>query len=246
MKPLLRERLEPGIEVLRLNRPERRNALNSEMLELLVGALRELEVDAGLRAVVLSTTSPLALCAGVDVGERLDRAGGMRRMETFVALYAAIEALPVPLICVCVGHCVGGGAELVTSADLRVGGTNLGLRFVGARLGVPIGVARLVPLVGLSRAKELVFSGHVIRVEEALRLGMLARTAEPEDAERVALDLAREVAAHLPSSVRRFKTLFRDFSHSHDRVAQENEILLEFQRTGDGLPAQPPLDDPSG
>jgi enoyl-CoA hydratase/carnithine racemase len=237
---LLRERLDPGIEVLRLNRPGRRNALNSELLELLVAALRELEVDPSVRVVVLSTTSVLALCAGVDVGERLDRDGGMRRMETFVALYAAIEALPVPLIGVCVGHCVGGGAELVTSADLRVGGTNLGLRFVGARLGVPIGVARLVPLVGLSRAKELVFSGHVIRVEEAERLGMLARTAEPEDAEAVALDLAREVAAHSSSSVRRFKTMFREFSHSHDRVARENEILLEFQRTGDGLPAKPP------
>lgn len=239
MEPLLRERLEPGIEVLRLNRPERRNALNSELLGALVTALRELEVDPTVRVVVLSTTSVLALCAGIDVGEVLDHEGGIRRMEIFVAMYAALEALPVPLVCVCVGHCVGGGAELVTSADLRVGATNLGLRFVGARLGVPIGVARLVPLVGLSRAKELVFSGHVIRVEEAARVGLLARTAEPAQAEAVALDLAREVAAHSASSVRRFKAMFREFEHSHERVARENEILREFQRRGDGLPAKP-------
>jgi enoyl-CoA hydratase/carnithine racemase len=76
MEPLLRERLDPGIEVLRLNRPERRNALNSEILELLVAALRELEVDPALRVVVLSTTSALALCAGIEVSEQLDRAGG--------------------------------------------------------------------------------------------------------------------------------------------------------------------------
>ncbi len=238
MKPVLRERLDPGIEVLRLNRPERRNALDSATLEFLVEALRGITADPSVRAVVLSSTSTLALCAGIDVGEPLDRAGGLKRMETFVALYAAIEELPVPLICVCVGHCVGGGAELVTSADLRVGGTNLGLRFVGARLGVPIGVARLVPLVGLSRAKELVFSGHVIRVEEAMRLGLLARTAEPDDAETVALRLAGEVAAQSTESVRRFKAMFREFGHSQERVARENEILLAFQREGDGLPSQ--------
>lgn len=237
MATLLRERLDPGIEVLRLNRPAQRNALDSATLELLVTALHELSVDPSVRVVVLSSTSVLALCAGVDVAEPLDREGGIRRMDTFVALYAAIEALPVPLVCVCVGHCIGAGAELVTSADLRIGATNLGLGFVGARLGVPIGVARLVPLVGLSRAKELVFSGHVIRMEEARTLGLLARTAEPEDAELVAIRLAREVAGHSSVSVRRFKAMFREFESSHMRVARENEILVEFQRDGDGLPA---------
>ncbi len=239
MQPVLRERLDPGIEVLRLNRPERRNALDSATLELLVEALAELALDSSVRVVVLSTTSILALCAGIDVGEPLDHAGGIRRMETFVQMYAAIEALPMPLICVCLGHCIGGGAELVTSADLRVGATNLKLRFVGARLGVPIGVARLVPLVGLSRAKELVFSGHVIRVDEARTLGLLARTAEPEDAETVALRLARELAAHSSESVRRYKAIFREFERSQARVDRENEILLQFQREGDGLPSGP-------
>ncbi len=237
METVLRERLEPGIEVLRLNRPERRNALDSATLKLLVSALRDLAGDRSVRVVVLSSTSILALCAGIDVGEPLDRAGGIRRMETFVAMYAAIEALPMPLICVCVGHCVGGGAELVTSADLRVGATNLGLRFVGARLGVPIGVARLVPLVGLSRAKELVFSGHVIRADEARTLGLLARIAEPEDAEAVAIRLAREIASHSAESVRRYKAIFREFENSRARVERENQILLDFQREGDGLPS---------
>jgi enoyl-CoA hydratase/carnithine racemase len=239
VETVLRERLDPGIEVLRLNRPERRNALDTATLAQLVGALRDLADDPSVRVVVLSSTSVLALCAGIDVGEPLDRAGGIARMEIFVALYAAIEALPMPLICVCVGHCVGGGAELVTSADLRVGATNLKLRFVGARLGVPIGVARLVPLVGLSRAKELVFSGHVIRADEARTLGLLARIAEPEDAEAVALRLAREVASHSSESVRRYKAIFREFEASKARVDRENEILLRFQRDGDGLPSGP-------
>ncbi|HEU0317741.1 MAG TPA: enoyl-CoA hydratase/isomerase family protein, partial [Solirubrobacteraceae bacterium] len=67
METVLRERLDPGIEVLRLNRPDRRNALDSATLELLVEALAELALDPSVRVVVLSSTSILALCAGIDV-----------------------------------------------------------------------------------------------------------------------------------------------------------------------------------
>ena len=109
--------------------------------------------------LVLSTTSTRAFCAGADVGEQLDRAGGVARMEAFAELYAALDAFPAPVVCVCVGNCVGAGAELVAGSDLRVGGDNLKLAWAGARLGVPVGPARLAPLVGVARAKDLVFTG---------------------------------------------------------------------------------------
>lgn len=240
MKTLLRERLDPGIEVLRLNRPERRNALDTATLEVLAAALAELSVDSELRVVVFSTTSERALCAGADVGEPLDVAGGVQRMEGFARFYAAVEACPVPTICVCVGNCVGAGAELVAGCDLRVGGANLKLAWAGSRLGVPVGVARLVPLVGLARAKDLVFSGRVVGVEEAASLGLLvARTADDADAgttEAAAIELARELAARPPEGLRRLKGMFRDFEGTAGRVARENEILVDWQRFGAGLP----------
>ncbi len=80
-------------------------------------------------------------------------------MERFAALYAAVEAFPLPTVAVCVGNCVGAGAELAAGCDLRVGGDNMKLAWAGARLGVPVGPARLVPLVGLSRAKEWILTG---------------------------------------------------------------------------------------
>jgi enoyl-CoA hydratase/carnithine racemase len=236
MASLKRHRADPGIELLRLDRPERRNALDSGTLAELHGALGELAADAQCGVLVLSTTSERAFCAGADVEESLDREGGIERMAAFSRLYAAVEAFPAPTICVCVGNCVGAGAELAAGCDLRVGGDNLKLAWAGARLGVPVGVARLVPLVGLARAKELIFTGRTLDMDEADALGLLLATAPAAQAERVAVELAASVAAHPPDGMRRLKQMFRDFEASPERVARENAILEDWQRHGAGLP----------
>jgi enoyl-CoA hydratase/carnithine racemase len=157
-------------------------------------------------------------------------------MEAFARFYAAVEALPAPTIAVCVGNCVGAGAELAAGCDLRVGGDNLKLAWAGARLGVPVGPARLVPLVGLSRAKELIFTGRVVGMEEAAALGLLHRTAPVQEAEATALALAREIAAHPPAGLRRLKRMFREFEGTKSHVARENALLVDYQREGEGLP----------
>jgi enoyl-CoA hydratase/carnithine racemase len=209
MAALTRERLDDDIEVLRLDRPEVRNAMDSAMLAELDAALTELARDETLRALVFSTTSERALCAGADVAEQLDPEAGVARMEAFARLYAAIEAFPAPTIAVCVGNVVGAGAEVAAGCDLRVGGDNLKLVFPGAKLGVPVGPARLVPLVGLSKARELIMTGRVVGIDEAEALGLLARRAEASAAE---------------------------YEATKYRVARENAEIVEFQRTGGGLP----------
>jgi enoyl-CoA hydratase/carnithine racemase len=236
MGALTRERLDDGIEVLRLDRPEVRNAMDTALLVELGEALAALAADAALRVLVISTTSERALCAGADVAEELDPAGGVARMELFAALYGAIEAFPAPTIAVCVGNVVGAGAELACGCDLRVGGDNLKLVFPGARLGVPVGPARLVPLVGLSKARELIFTGRVVGEEEADGLGLLARRAPAAEAEAAAIALAGELAAHPAEGLRHLKRLFADYEHTAARVARENGEIVEFQRTGGGLP----------
>ena len=239
MSALRRQRIEPGIEILRLDRPAQRNAIDSALLAELVATLDELAAQPELRALVLSTTSERAFCAGADVAEQLDHGAGVARMEGFARLYAALEAFPAATICVCVGNCVGAGAELVAGCDLRVGGDNLKLAWPGARLGVPVGVARLAPLVGEARARELIFSGRTIGLEEATALGLIARAAPAAQAEQAAVGLAEELAAHPPDGLRRLKSLFRELSGSERRVARENEILVDWQRTGAGLPYRP-------
>src|SRR5687768_3550336 len=117
--------------------------MDSGLLAALLSELESLAADDSVRVLVFSTTSTRALCAGADVGEALDHAGGVARMEQFARMYAAVEAFPAPTVAVCVGNVVGAGAELAAGCDLRVGGDNLKLAWAGAKLGVPVGPARL-------------------------------------------------------------------------------------------------------
>jgi len=235
------ERPAPGIAVLRLDRPQRRNALDSGLLIELVDALDRLSIDDELRVLVFSTTSVRALCAGIDVTEELDYPGGVARMKSFSQFLAALEAFPFPTIAVCVGNCVGGGAEIVAGCDLRIAGENLKLAWAGARLGVPVGPARLTPLIGVARAKELIFTGRVVDADEAATIGLVHDTVPAEEAEEAALRLAGHVAAHAPQGVASLKAAFRELDGAQGRVAHENELLEVFQRKGPGLPqGRPP------
>jgi enoyl-CoA hydratase/carnithine racemase len=236
MTALQRERVDAGIEVMRLDRPEARNALDSAALIELETALAELAADPSLRVLVLSTTSERALCAGADVAEALDREAGVARMEAFARVYGAVEAFPAPTVCVCVGNVIGAGAELAAGCDLRVGADNLKLAWAGARLGVPVGPARLTPLVGLAAAKDLILTGRTVGMEEARALGLLQRTAPAGRAETAAIELARQLAAHPPQGMRALKRLFREVSQAAEHVGRENLALVDWQRTGSGLP----------
>jgi enoyl-CoA hydratase/carnithine racemase len=236
MTGLQRERVADGVEVVRLDRPERRNAMDTQTLDELLAALDALAADAELRTVVFSTTSTRALCAGADVAEELDRAGGIARMERFARMYQAVTDLPVPTIAVCVGNVVGAGAELAAACDLRVAGENVKLAWAGAKLGVPVGPARLVPLVGLSRAKDLIYSGRPVGAEEAGRIGLAERVVPTEEAEAAAIALATELASRPGEGLRRLKAMFRDYEDLAGRTARENVTLLDWQRYGQGLP----------
>jgi enoyl-CoA hydratase/carnithine racemase len=212
------------------------NALDSATLALLDQTFTTLAADDSLRVLVLSTTEVRALCAGADVGERLDHAAGVARMAAFTRMYAWLDEFPVPIIAVAVGNCVGAGAEIVAGADLRVGGNNLQLAWAGARLGVPVGPARLTPLIGLARAKDLILTGRTIGMVEAMTLGLLQRTAAAEEAEDLAVHVAGEIAGQHPAGVRVLKQMFRELDGTARRTAYENEHLMGFQQHGAGIP----------
>jgi enoyl-CoA hydratase/carnithine racemase len=225
-----RERLD-DIEVVRLDRPDARNAMSTALLTELVAALEELAADRSLRALVVSTTNTDALSAGADVREELDAAGGLARMTLFTRMYSLVDTFPAAMIAVCVGNCVGAGAELAAGCDLRVAGDNLKLKWAGGTHGVPVGPARLTHLIGLSRAKELVFSGRTIGAEEALSIGLVHDAVPAAEAEARALERARALG-----DVRVLKELFRGVVDSGRHVAVENAELLAFQERGRGLP----------
>ncbi len=222
--------------MLRLQRPEARNAINTQMLAEMLEHLTVAAGDDSARVLVISSADHIGLSAGADVREELDEDGRVRRMELFADLYDAITAFPKPTIAVCHGDVVGGGAEIAVACDMRVGGSNLRMRFPGAALGVPVGPARLVTLCGLATAKYLLLSSRTVGAEEALRLGLVNRVAPAAGTEEAALDLAAEVAAHPPEAVARIKRMLHEWDAVEERSRAEGHGQVEWQRSGPGLP----------
>ncbi len=148
-----------GIALLRLERDDARNAMNTQMLEEMLGHLASARDDDEARVLVISSNDHLGLSAGADVKEEMDDEAKVRRMQLFADLYDQIVAFPKPTVAACHGSVVGGGAEVAVACDLRVGGGNLRMRFPGAALGVPVGPARLClalrPLGGQVPAADL-------------------------------------------------------------------------------------------
>jgi enoyl-CoA hydratase/carnithine racemase len=228
---------EQGVALLRLQRPEARNAIDTQMLVELLERLAVARGDAAVRVLVVSSSDQMGLSAGADVKERLDEEGQVRRMQLFADLYDGIVAFPKPTIAVCHGDVVGGGAEIAVACDMRVGGANLRMRFPGAALGVPVGPARLVTLCGLATAKYLLLSSRTIGADEALRLGLVNRVAPAATTEAAALELAAAVAAHPPEAVARLKRLLHEWDDVEGRSRSEGEGQVEWARTGPGLPS---------
>jgi len=225
-----------GVALLRLDRPEARNAINTAMLEEMLEHLAAARDDEAVRVLVLSSTDHMGLSAGADVREELDADGRARRMELFARLYDELTAFPKPTVAACHGSCVGGGAEIAVACDLRVGGSNLRLRFPGAALGVPVGPARLVTLCGLSVAKYLLLTGKDLGAEQALRWGLVHRVAPAPATEEQALGLAATVAEHPPQALGRLKRMLHDWDGVEERSRIEGQGQVGWQRSGPGLP----------
>ena len=231
---------EQGVAVLRLARPESRNAIDTQMLLEMLEHLAVARADDAVRALAISSSDHMGLSAGADVKESLDEEGKVRRMQLFADLYDGVVGFPKPTVAACHGDVVGGGAEIAVACDLRVAGANMRMRFPGAALGVPVGPARLVTLCGLAAAKYLLLTSRTVGADEALRLGLVNRVAPAAATEDAALELAAEVAAHPPEAVARLKRMLHEWDDVEGRSASEGVGQVEWQRSGPGLPSSRP------
>jgi enoyl-CoA hydratase/carnithine racemase len=229
---------EQGIGALRLQRPDSRNAINTQMLAEMLEHLAVARADDAVRVLLITSSDHMGLSAGADVKEQLDEKGKVRKMQLFADLYDAIVAFPKPTIAVCHGDVVGGGAEIAVACDMRVGGSNLRMRFPGAALGVPVGPARLVTLCGLAAAKYLLLSSRTVGADEALRLGLVNRVAPAAGTEEAAMELAAQVAAHPPEAVARLKRMLHEWDDVEGRSKAEGIGQVDWQKTGPGLPSR--------
>jgi enoyl-CoA hydratase/carnithine racemase len=227
---------EAGVALLRLDRLEARNAMNTQMLEEMLAHFASARDDDDVRVLVLSSTNHMALSAGADIKEELGEEGGVARMELFASVYDELTSFPKPTIAVCHGDVIGGGAEVAAACDIRIGGANLRLRFPGAALGVPVGPARLVTLCGLAAAKYLLLASRFVAADEALRIGIVNRVAPAAATEETALEIAGNIAAYPPEAVATIKRMLHGWDDIEGRSREEGRGQVEWQRSGPGLP----------
>jgi enoyl-CoA hydratase/carnithine racemase len=210
--------------VMRFNRPDARNAMNTPLLEQLLDAMADAAKDDDVAAIVF-TGAGGAFSAGADLREELDHAGSVRRMDLFCAVYEAVATFPKPTVAAIEGHCVGGGIEVAAATDIRVADATASFRFPGATLGIAVGAAKLVDLVGLGAAKDLVLTSRTFAVDEAWRLGFVQRIAEVGTALDTALAVVAEITSNNPHAVAFLRRQCLAFTGLADRVAAENDVL---------------------
>lgn len=204
---LLVERPANEIVVLRLNRPQVRNALNLEVRTRLAEEFTRYGSDAQIRCLIV-TGSDTVFAAGADIGEMAE-AGPIEVMARNVQQYwRTIMDCPKPIVAAIDGFALGGGLELALCADIIVAGEGARLGFPEVKLGILAGgggTQKLARLVGRQRAMLLLMTGRMFSAAEGLSMGIVGEVAPSGQALARALELAREIAAMPPIAIAQIK-----------------------------------------
>lgn len=187
------------VAVVTLNRPEAKNAITYDMRSLFYGAFEQLALDADIRAVIL-TGAGGDFCSGMDVTGmgRGGVLGSMDRMHTLNRIARAIYALKKPTIAAVPGICVGVGFAYALACDIVLAGEKAKFAAIFRNIGLaPDGglVWHLRQLIGLQKAKELIYSGRIIRAEEAVAMGIALEQVSDAKLMDRAMELAASFAA---------------------------------------------------
>lgn len=210
---MLREHHPDGVACLVINRPERRNALNSAGMAAFAQAVAALAADASIRAVVVTGQGHEAFCSGGDLAELREKRSAADGLALAAGMGDALQdlsALPVPVIAGINGYALGGGSEIAVACDLRVADTSARLGFVQVHMALTPGWGagqRLAALVGIPKALEILLSGEVLDASAAATMGLVNRVVPHGTAREAALAWAREIATRPPAAVRGIKAL---------------------------------------
>jgi enoyl-CoA hydratase/carnithine racemase len=220
-----------GLATITLARPDKRNAMSREMFVELGDAVEQVSGDATVRGLLLAAEGP-SFCAGIDLGALAGLAGVRGApFQAFLVLaqrpFRLLARSPKPSVAAVRGHALGAGFQLALACDLRVVAEDVKMGLLEARYGlIPDlgGMHHLARLAGPAVAKELTWTARTVEANEAQRLGLANRVVGPENLEKEAETLLREVTAHSPIATALAKSLI-------DRAA-ETPLETELEREG--------------
>ena len=203
-KTLLFEIDAHGITTITINRPDKLNALNNEVLSELTDVINQVQINDQVRAVILTGSGDKAFVAGADINElqTLDEQSGREASRKGQQIFQSVEDMRKPVVAAVKGYALGGGAELAMACHLRVASPGSVFGLPEAGLGIIPGYGgtqRLSRLVGRSRALEMILTGRHMHADEALQAGLVNRLAD--DPAEEARKLLREILKNGPLAI---------------------------------------------
>src|SRR5437764_2374973 len=224
-----------------MNRPEKRNAMNGELIQALGNAFEDAAADDSVRVVVVRGAGPM-FSSGMDVGSLADLAKqpeGLRDFrEPILRWWNLLEEMPKPTIAQIHGACIGGAMELALAADMRVMAEDAVAAILEVKVGlIPDvgGCSRLPSIVGLGRAKELIMTGRFVDGREAHAIGFANRIAPADKLGETTAQLCDELLSAAPMAVALAKQVLDEVAKPHLDHTLESEVEAQAQliRTDD-------------
>ena len=194
-----------AITILKISAPKSLNALNSKLLKELGEFVDSIDTES-TRVLIVTGDGDRSFVAGADISEmaHLDEPQGFEFGRLGAQVFRRLELLPIPVIAAINGFALGGGCELAMACDIRIASSKA--KFGQPEVGLGIipgfsGTYRLPKLIGQGYAKEMIYTGKVIRAAEALRIGLVNAVYEPEQLMPAALDMANKMLVNAPVAI---------------------------------------------
>jgi enoyl-CoA hydratase len=203
-----------SVGLIKMNRPDAMNALNSETLQELREAISQLKDSDDVKVIII-TGEGKAFVAGADIAEMKDMTGDQARefSKTGQKVFSKIAKIKKPVIAAVNGFALGGGCELVMACDIRIASEKAKLGQPEVNLGVIPGFAgtqRLSRLVGTAKAKEIVFTGDMIDAPTALSIGLVNQVVPAEQLMDTCMEMAKKIASKGPTAVKLAKKVINE------------------------------------
>ena len=227
-----------GITVMKISAPKSLNALNSTILKEMDDFIGH--IDKATRVLIVTGDGEKSFVAGADISEmaHLDEAQGHDFGRLGAQVFRKIEVLPIPVIAAVNGFALGGGCELAMSCDIRIASSKA--KFGQPEVGLGIipgfsGTYRLPKLIGQGYAKEMIYTGKVVRAEEALRIGLVNAVYEPEELMDKAMEMAQMILKNAPVAISLAKQSINEgYDLDADRaIGLENKLFGKCFATRD-------------
>jgi enoyl-CoA hydratase/carnithine racemase len=222
------------VAIVRLNRPEKHNAISRQMSAELIACLNELEADDGVYVIVLTGAGEKAFCAGADMAQAALEDGPVDFAKDWAAQAAMrLARLRKPLIGAINGYAYGGGAVFALLCDVRICSDDAKFRFVGAVYGLVVGASQLPSLVGPAVAKELIFTARTVDAQEALRIGLANHVVPRQELESYVMRMASQIAEHSLPALIASKEVIDIASGFRDAAKRELEHNIELRQSAE-------------